>query len=118
MTLAASPAPGKRFLSYDELAELMLSRGLLADKSELVQRLQTVNYYRLTGYLASFRKTLTLADGSRVKGEAYRPGTSLGLIWQYYLFDRRLRFLLMAALRMSVRMDITCERLLFCGVWH
>ena len=93
-----SPAPAKHFLSYNDLADLMLSRNLLADKTELIQRLQAVNYYRLTGYLYTFRETVTLADGSRKKGENYRKGTTLDLVWKFYLFDRRLRFLLMDAI--------------------
>ncbi len=93
-----SPAPAKHFLSYNDLADLMLSRNLLADKTELIQRLRSVNYYRLTGYLYPFRETVTMPDGSRGKGENYRPGTTLDLVWQYYLFDRRLRFLLMDAI--------------------
>ncbi len=76
----------------------MLNRNLLADKTELIQRLRSVNYYRLTGYLYPFRETLTLPDGSRTKGENYRAGTTLNLVWQFYLFDRRLRFLLMDAI--------------------
>ncbi len=99
MSAALSPAsPAKRFLSYDQLADLMLSRHLLADKAELIQRLRSVNYYRLTGYLSSFRETQVQADGSLIKGENYRPGTTLDLVWQFYLFDRRLRFLLMDAI--------------------
>ncbi len=76
----------------------MLSRNLIADKGDIIQRLHSVNYYRLTGYLYSFRETVTLSDGSRGKGENYRPGTTLNLVWQFYLFDRRLRFLLMDAI--------------------
>ncbi len=93
-----STVPTKRFLSYNDLADLMLNRNLLADKAELIQRLRSVNYYRLTGYLAPFRETQTLPDGSITKGENYRPGTTLDLVWQYYLFDRRLRFLLIDAI--------------------
>ncbi len=76
----------------------MLSRNLVADKGLLMQRLHSVNYYRLTGYLYAFRETRTLPDGSQVKGENYRAGTTLDLVWRFYLFDRRLRFLLMDAI--------------------
>ncbi len=76
----------------------MLSRNLIADKDELILRLRAVNYYRLTGYLAPFRESITREDGSLVKGENYRPGTTLNLVWRFYLFDRRLRFLLLDAI--------------------
>ncbi len=98
MPSSITPTPTKQFLSYNDLADLMLSRNLLADKQKLIQYLHLVNYYRLTGYLYSFRETLTSPDGSRNKGENYRPGTTLNLVWQLYLFDRRLRFLLMDAI--------------------
>ena len=84
-------SPSKRFLSYSDLvADLRLSRNLLADKSEIIQRLHSVNYYRLTGCLYSFRETVMMPDGSRGKGENYRSGTTLDLVWQFYLFDHRL----------------------------
>ncbi len=98
MPSSTTSAPDKQFLSYSDLADLMMSRNLHADKADIIQRLHSVNYYRLTGYLYSFRETVTLADGSRGKGENYRPGTTLDLVWQFYLFDRRLRFLLMDAI--------------------
>ncbi len=98
MSSSVSSTPARRFLSYSDLADLLLSRNLLADKAEIIQRLHSVNYYRLTGYLYSFRETVTLPDGSRGKGENYRSGTTLDLVWKFYLFDRRLRFLLMDAI--------------------
>ncbi len=98
LSSTTSPTTAKQFLSYNDLADLMLSRNLLADKAELIQRLRAVNYYRLTGYLYTFREMVTLADGSRSKGENYRKGTTLDLVWKFYLFDRRLRFLLMDAI--------------------
>ncbi len=95
---SVSPTTTKQVLSYNDLADLMIRRNLRADKAELIHRLHSVNYYRLTGYLYSFRETVTLADGSRGKGENYRKGTTLDLVWKFYLFDRRLRFLLMDAI--------------------
>ncbi len=97
MSASASPSP-KSFLTCEDLADLLINRNLVADKNELIQRLSSVSYYRLTGYLYPFRETLTLPDGSRTKGENYRNGTTLEIVWKYYLFDRRLRFLLLDAI--------------------
>ncbi len=95
---STSTTTTKRFLSYDDLADLMLSRNLQADRAALIARLREVNYYRFTGYLYPFREIKKLADGSCVREENYRRGTTLELVWQFYLFDRRLRFLLMDAI--------------------
>ena len=38
-------------LSLDQQAELLISRGLQADKAELLASLEHVNYYRASGYL-------------------------------------------------------------------
>jgi abortive infection bacteriophage resistance protein len=39
----------KPALTYEEQADLLLSRGLSAERELLVTRLQSVNYYRLSG---------------------------------------------------------------------
>ena len=75
----------KPFLSYDDQASLLLSRGLKADRDVLIERLKSVNYYRLSGYLYPFR----LPDNQ------FKPGTTLDIIWNRYRFDRRLRFMAM-----------------------
>lgn len=75
-------------LSYEQQADLMLQRGLEADRALLVERLSAVNYFRLSGYLHPFRQ----ADGS------YVEGTSLDTVWRRYTFDRRLRLLTLDAI--------------------
>ena len=56
----------KPALTFEEQADLLLSRGLLGDKDELVSILSRVNYYRLSGYLFPFRD----------KNDRYKPGTT------------------------------------------
>lgn len=75
----------KAVLTYDQQADLLLSRGLLADRDLLVSRLQAVNYYRLSGYLYPFRNS----------DDTYKPNTTLEGVWRRYTFDRRLRLLMM-----------------------
>lgn len=79
---------GKRPKTYEQQADLLLERGLEADRDELIRRLQSVNYYRLSGYLYPFRQ----AD------DFFLPGTTLDVVWRRYVFDRRLRVLLLDAI--------------------
>jgi len=45
----------KHPLSFGEQAELLISRGLIADRNILIKILKNVNYHRLSGYLYPFR---------------------------------------------------------------
>ncbi len=78
----------KPSLTYEEQADVLISRGLLADRDVLIATLQNVNYYRLSGYLYPFRS----ADDS------FLDGTTLDIVWRRYRLDRRLRFLLLDAI--------------------
>lgn len=76
-------------LTFEEQAELLISRGLQADKTMLISRLQAVNYYRLSAYLYPFRQE---------SGDAFRENTNLEIVWSHYTFDRQLRILVMDAI--------------------
>lgn len=87
-------------LSFEKQAELLLDRGLIADKDQLVNHLQNVNYYRLSAYLYPYRE----------KNEHFKPGTTLELVWDQYRFDRQLRLLVMDAIErveVAVKAQIT-----------
>jgi len=76
-------------LTFEQQADLILSRGLKADRDRLIHRLKNVNYYRLSAYLYPFRLTGT---------DNFQEKTSLDLIWKYYTFDRQLRLIVMDAI--------------------
>ncbi|MCE5248998.1 Abi family protein [bacterium] len=76
-------------LTFEQQADLLLSRGLIADRSLLISCLSTVNYYRLSGYLYPFRNR---------SDDLFKPGTTFGLVWRHYCFDRRLRLIVMGAI--------------------
>lgn len=76
-------------LTFEAQAELLLSRGLQADKDVLISRLHAVNYYRLSAYLYPFRQQ---------SSDAFRANTTLDLVWNCYTFDRQLRILVMDAI--------------------
>lgn len=75
-------------MSDDELVELLLSRGLMADRKELTSIISSVGYYRLKGYLLPFKN----AD------DTFKPNTDISKVWGIYTFDRRLRLVVMDAL--------------------
>jgi abortive infection bacteriophage resistance protein len=76
-------------LTFEQQADRLLERGLVADRAELIRCLSEVNYYRLSGYWYPFRK-----PGE----EAFQPGTTLNMVWDRYIFDRQLRVLTMDAI--------------------
>lgn len=94
----------KTFLSFQEQAKLLLSRGMssrLHSESELLaeleSHLQYINYYRLSAYWYPFRR-FEKADRGLRRLEDLKPGTNWETVWGYYLFDRRLRNLIFDAL--------------------
>ncbi|MBN1499897.1 MAG: Abi family protein [Spirochaetes bacterium] len=87
-------------LSFEKQADLLIDRGLIADKDVLVARLKSVNYYRLSGYLHPFK----LPDDS------FKAGTTLDMVWQNYCFDRQLRLLIIDVIErfeIALKTDIT-----------
>ena len=81
-------------LNFEDQAALLLRRGLQdIEKPELVEFLHMVNYYRLSGYLYTFKSTDPITGD-----ECFVPGTSFIVVKQRYEFDRSLRLLLMNAI--------------------
>ena len=90
-------------LTFPQQADKLLSRGLIADRDTLIQRLKTVNYYRLSAYWHTFRDQNSTTD-------ALLPGTEFDVIWRRYTFDRRLRLLVIDAIErieVAVRTRLT-----------
>lgn len=83
-----------------ELADLLISRGLIADRETTIHLLDSIGYYRLTGYLIPFR----MPDNDN-----YIPGSTLDAIWGIYTFDRHLRLMAMDAL---ARIEIAVRALI------
>jgi abortive infection bacteriophage resistance protein len=83
----------KPALSYEQQAQRLLDRGLIASgKDELVSCLKKVNYYRLSAYWYPF-KVIDPVSGA----ESFAPNTNFETIWRRYSFDRELRLLVMDA---------------------
>ncbi|MFZ5368418.1 MAG: Abi family protein [Spirochaetota bacterium] len=79
----------KKPLTYEEQADLLIQRGLIADKKVLIERLKSVNYYRLSGYLHTYR----IVDSQGQRLDQYHPGTRFDTVWHRYTFDRQSRLL-------------------------
>lgn len=86
----------KPFLSYDQQADQLIARGLQGDKATITTHLQSVSYYRLSGYWYPFRKQ-DPANPARKLDDFY-PDATIAKVWDRYVFDRRLRLLVMDAL--------------------
>jgi abortive infection bacteriophage resistance protein len=98
-------------LSFEQQAELLISRGLEANKEELIARLHVVNYYRLSGYWYPFRE-----NGS----EKFKPNTTIEKIWRRYVFDRQLRLLTMDAIErveIAIKTSIIYHHSHSCGAF-
>ena len=74
-------------LTFEQQAQKLIKRGLIANADELIKRLCAVNYYRFSAYLYPFRNPY----------DTYKPGTTLDMVWKHYTFDRQLRVLVMDA---------------------
>jgi len=89
-------------LYFEQQADKLIQRGLVADRDFLIDRLKNVNYYRLSGYLYPYRQ----AD------DTYRPGTTFECVWSHYTFDRRLRLIVMDAIE---RVEVSVRtQLIYC----
>lgn len=84
----------KPHLSLSQQVALLQQRGLVADASLLTSRLRNVGYYRFSAYLHPFR----VRNSNGQIEDNYVPGTTLDKVWSHYLFDRKLRFLMMDAI--------------------
>ena len=79
----------------EEHYELLLKRGLvIKDKEEFYHYLDHIGYYRLTGYMYPFQAK----DGSH----KFKPGTDFNSIVNHYIFDRKLRLLLLDAILFEI----------------
>jgi len=90
----------KPFLTPERQIEILISRGLtVTDKEKAIRWLRRIGYYRLTGYLYPFRES----DG------AFLEGTSIEHALSLYVFDKKLRLLVLDAIErieVAVRVEI------------
>lgn len=82
-------------LSIQEQAKLLLDRGLVCtDRARLEQYLSSIGYYRLSAYWLPFEQCST----DCYRNHQFLPNTSFDEILSLYIFDRKLRLLVMEAI--------------------
>lgn len=95
-------------LSLEKQADLLISRGMTGQRDLMIDRLRVVNYYRLSGYWFPCQNS----------DDSFRPGTSFEMVWDHYVFDRRLRLIVMDAverLEVFVRTQVSYHHALAYG---
>lgn len=94
MMIAAKPHK-----EYAEQLRLLLSRGMqIADHDRAIRKLMQVGYYRLSGFWYSSRVITTGDNGLSYRTDNFLPGTTFESSYDLYLFDKKLRLLMLDAL--------------------
>ncbi|MEW6220934.1 MAG: Abi family protein [Thermodesulfobacteriota bacterium] len=87
----------KRPLSITDQAQLLLRRGLVCKELDKLQHYLThIGYYRLSAYWLPFEVPADAEASSRT--HQFRPETTFEQVLALYIFDRKLRLLVMEAL--------------------
>lgn len=86
----------KPFLTYEQQADRLIHLGLTGDRAKTIERLQSVSYYRLSGYWYPDRQLDPV--NPKQKLSEFFPNASIDVVWDRYVFDRRLRLLVMDAI--------------------
>ncbi len=111
----------KPWMSYDDQLAQLKQRGLnVTDDDKALAYLKRIGYYRLSGYWFPFRERsgeCCLLDNTRKKGlvdrlalDTFKPGACFHDAVHLYVFDKRLRLLVLDALErveVALRVDIT-----------
>jgi abortive infection bacteriophage resistance protein len=103
------PAYTKSHLTFPQQLALLKSRGMqIDDDAAGVECLHRIGYYRLSAYWYPLRRPRPGSNPpSRL--DDFLPGTTFQMALDLYMFDKRLRFLLLDALErieIAVRVDI------------
>jgi abortive infection bacteriophage resistance protein len=102
--------------TIDDQADLLIERGLVVpDRARLLLELRTIGYYRLSAYWLPFE---TPPPAGQTRSKRFMPGTRHEDIIDLYIFDRKLRLLVMEAierLEIAVRASWTYRLSLACG---
>lgn len=112
-----SSTPSPLSLTLDKQVNLLISHGLMAnderEKAEIAERLCNIGFFRMDEYTWPFRQLIRDQAGNIISNQRsphFKDKTHIRLIWETYLFDRRLRILLLDAIErfeLSMRSRIT-----------
>ena len=93
----------KPYLDVPQQVDLLISRGMtITDRLRAEDYLRRIGYYRLSAYWYPFRNSILTPDArgkpQRVIYDDFKPGTDFGVTLALYVFDKKLRLLLLDAL--------------------
>lgn len=106
----------KPYLTFEQQLALLKGRGLgVTDEAAALSCLQRIGYYRLSAYWYPLRQVvLSQAEGSsRItvqRIDAFRPGSTFEQALALYVFDKRLRLLVLDAIErieVALRVDVS-----------
>ncbi|MCC9165067.1 Abi family protein [Alcaligenes sp. MMA] len=106
----------KPYLTFEQQLALLKERGLgVTDEKAALICLQRIGYYRLSAYWYPLRQTTLskAADSSRItvqRTDAFRPNSTFEQVLALYVFDKRLRLLVLDAierLEIAFRVDVS-----------
>lgn len=109
------PQYTKPFLTADQQVALLQSRGMeITDVAKAKSCLTRIGYYRLSAYWYSFRNSTPYVDPATGKTrhhihDDFKAGTAFPTILDLYVFDKKLRLIVLDALErieIAVRTDI------------
>lgn len=93
------PQYSKPYLSYAQQLNLLKQRGLLIPSDQdALHLLETLGYYRLSGYLYPFRNLPPVGTIPFKRLDTFSNGASIKFAEDLYNFDRRLKTLIMYAI--------------------
>jgi len=102
----------KPYLAPAEQVALLISRGMeITDPSKAESCLARIGYYRLSAYFYPFRKSIRTNNGIEILDE-FRDETSFTTAFDLYVFDKKLRLLVLDALErieVAIRTDISLQ---------
>lgn len=105
----------KRYLTFEEQLELLKSRGLEVTNDDIaLDYLHRIGYYHLSAYWYSFRQLTSPRNpnesgGNTSRNDEFVQGSSFQHAVELYVFDKRLRLLLLDAIErieVAIRVDI------------
>lgn len=106
----------KPYLTFEQQLDLLKSRGLeVTDNRKAISYLSRIGYYRLSAYWHPFRKIKPVGNASskpltRGLEDEFIPSAKLQDVVNLYVFDKKLRLLILDALErieIALRVDIS-----------
>ncbi|AVF37192.1 Abi family protein [Rahnella sikkimica] len=84
---------------YEEQIQMLLERGMeIGDQVRAIRKLSQVGYYRLSGFWYTSKIIVSSDDGYSYRSDKFLENTNFEDAYKLYLFDKKLRLLMMDAL--------------------